>query len=222
LSTHADLVKVSFPSHNNVVIDECLSVWDDDLLVYAARTGHRGAFVELYERHSGKLLPIIYRITKNREDAEDALQNAVLSALVHMKSFEGRSTFTSWLTRIAINSALIVLRKRRGGTERSIEQMREDSGNPRTWEPPDHSATQEACYIQWESEELLRSAIQRLPCIFREAVNLQYAREYSSSQVADELGISLSAAKSRLMRGRRILRRRLSDTRLRNASNGTK
>src|ERR1700757_4578704 len=100
---------------------------DDELLVSAASAGDSSAFVELYERHSRKVLPRIYRITKNREDAEDAFQDAVLRAFAHMKGFEGRSNFTSWLTRIAINSALMVLRKRRGGAEISIEQMSDDS-----------------------------------------------------------------------------------------------
>ncbi|MBV8437590.1 MAG: RNA polymerase sigma factor, partial [Silvibacterium sp.] len=94
MSTHANLMDVPVLNHNSVVIDECLSAWDDDLLVSAARAGDRSAFVELYERHSRKVLPRIYRITKNREDAEDAFQDAVLRAFVHMKSFEGRSNFT--------------------------------------------------------------------------------------------------------------------------------
>jgi RNA polymerase sigma-70 factor, ECF subfamily len=219
LSTHANLVNTPIPNHNNVVIGECLSAWDDDLLVPAARAGDRSAFVELYERHSRKLLPRIYRITKNREDAEDAFQDAVLRAFAHMKGFEGRSNFTSWLTRIAINSALMVLRKRRGG-EVSIDQIFDDSENSRAWEPRDLTETPEARYARRESEELVRSAIQRLPCIFREAVELQHSRDYSSSQIAEELGISVSAAKSRLTRARRAMRRRLSGTRPRNASNG--
>jgi RNA polymerase sigma-70 factor (ECF subfamily) len=218
LSTHANLVNLPIPNHNNVATDECWSALDDALLVSAARAGHHSAFVELYERHSRKVLPRIYRITKNREDAEDAFQDAVLRAFLHIKGFEGRSNFTSWLTRIATNSALMVLRKRRGGAEISIEQMCDDSDNSRAWEPPDYSETPEACYARRESEELLRNAIQRLPCIFRDAVELQHAQEYSSGQVAEELGISLSAAKSRLMRARRTLGRRLSGTRPRKAS----
>src|ERR1700757_750551 len=123
LSTHVNLVNTPIPNHNHIASGDCLSAWDDDLLVSAARAGDRSAFVELYERHSRKVLPKIYRITKNHEDAEDAFQDAVMRAFVHIKNFEGRSHFTSWLTRIATNSALMVLRKRREGTEISIEQM---------------------------------------------------------------------------------------------------
>jgi RNA polymerase sigma-70 factor (ECF subfamily) len=220
LSTHVNLVNTPIPNHNNIAIGECLSTWDDNLLVSAAKAGDRSAFVELYERHSRKVLPRIYRITKNREDAEDAFQDAVLRAFAHIKGFEGRSNFTSWLTRIAINSALMVLRKKRGGAEMSIEQMSHDSDNHWAWEPPDHSETPEACYVRREGEELLRNAIQRLPCIFREAVELRHVGDYSTSQVAEELGISISAAKSRLMRARRTMRRRLSGARPRSAFNG--
>ena len=215
MSTHANLVNLPIPNHNNVVIGECLSAWDDDLLVSAAKAGDRkNARLNFTNAISkkGQSLPRIYRITKNQEDAEDAFQEAVLRAFVHLKSFEGRSNFTSWLTRIAINSALMVLRKRRGG-EVSFEQICDDpEKNARAWEPRDLAETPETRCSRRESEQLLRKVIQQLPCIFREAVELQLAREYSTGQIAQELGISLSAAKSRLMRARKTMRRRLSAT----------
>lgn len=207
----------TFTRQSNRLISPCLNALNDDLLVSAARAGDKSAFVELYERHSRRVLPRLYRITKNHEDAEDAFQDAVLRAFLHVKSFEGRSNFTSWLTRIAINSALMVLRKRRGGTEISIEQMCDDAESSRAWEPRDQSETPEAHYAGRESKELLRNAVERLPFTFREALELQHALEYSTSQVAEELGISLSAAKSRLMRARRTVRRRLSGVRPRSA-----
>jgi RNA polymerase sigma-70 factor, ECF subfamily len=207
----------TFSEQNNCLIGGCPNALNDDGLVSAARSGDRNAFLELYQRHSRKVLPRIYRITKNREDAEDAFQDAIMRAFIHMKSFEGRSNFTSWLTRIATNSALMVLRKKRLGLEISIEQMSDDSENARAWEPRDHAETPEASYARRESERLLRNAVQRLPGIFREAVELQNGREYSTSEVAEELGISLSAAKSRLMRARRVVRQRLSGARPRSA-----
>ena len=196
----------SVSDQNQCVIGQCLSVMNDDHLVSAARLGDTSAFNELYERHSWKVMPRIYRITKNREDAEDVLQEAALRAFLHMKSFEGRSSFLSWLTRIAINSALMVLRKRRSA-EISIEQMSDDEDTSRPWEPSDYSETPEARYARCEREALLMSAIERLPFIFREIVELQQSDEYSTTQIAEELGISLSAAKSRLMRARKTLRR---------------
>lgn len=216
MSTQTDLMNAQIAAENAVIAGR-LDVMDDDVLVSAARTGDKSAFVELYERHSRKVLPRIYRITKNREDAEDAFQDAVMRAFVNVKRFEGRSSFTSWLTRIATNSALMLLRKKRGGTEISIEQMCDDAESSRAWEPRDQAETPEACCAGRENKELLHNAIERLPFIFREALELQHAREYSTSQVAEELGISLSAAKSRLMRGRRTVRRRLSGARSRMA-----
>lgn len=129
-----------------------------------------------------------------------------MRAFLHIKSFEGRSSFLSWLTRIAINSALMVLRKRHS-SEISIEQMSDDEGSSRPWEPCDSAETPEAHYARCEREALLTTAIQRLPMIFREIVELQQTDEYSTTQIAEELGISLSAAKSRLMRARKTLRR---------------
>ena len=206
----------AFTQRNNCLIGPCLRAMNDDFLVSAARSGDTSAFAELYERHSRKVLPRIYRITKNREDAEDAFQDAVMRAFLHVKSFEGRSNFTSWLTRIAINSAFMALRKKRRG-EISIDAMGDDNESSRSWELVDHSESPEASYARRESQQLLRNAIERLPGIFREVVELQHAREYSTTQVANELGISLSAAKSRLMRARRTVRRRLSGARPRSA-----
>ena len=202
-------INMPIPEQNNCLIGQCLSTVNDDLLVSAARCVDASAFVELYERHSRKVLPRLYRITKNREDAEDALQDAAMRAFLHVKDFEGRANFSSWLTRIATNSALMVLRKRRTA-EISIEHIYDDSENSRGWEPRDLAETPEASYRRRESERLMRNAIQRLPCIFREAVELQHSREYSTEQVAAELGISLSAAKSRLMRARKAVKHRLS------------
>jgi RNA polymerase sigma-70 factor (ECF subfamily) len=86
---------------------------NDELLVLAAQSGDTAAFVELRRRHATKLLRTTYRVTRNWEDAEDALQDSFLKAYLHLNKFENRSTFASWLTRIAINSALMILRKKR-------------------------------------------------------------------------------------------------------------
>jgi RNA polymerase sigma-70 factor, ECF subfamily len=207
-----NFANASIPEHNPVLIASCLSAMNDEVLVSAARSGDARAFAELYERHSKKVLPRIYRITKNHADAEDALQDAILRAFVHVDRFEGRSSFSSWLTRIATNSALMVLRKRRGGVQIPIEQNSEQFQNPLSWEPQDQGESPEIHCVRRESEDLLRSAIQRLPRIFRDAVDLQCTQECSTGEVATALGISESAAKSRLMRARGVLRRRLSGT----------
>jgi RNA polymerase sigma-70 factor (ECF subfamily) len=181
-----------------------LNAISDKALVSAARSGDHRAFVELYERHSRKILPRIYRITKNREDAEDVLQESLLKAYAHLESFEGRSSFSSWLTRIAINSALMLLRKKRG-LEIPIDEDWDDILARKAWEIKGHE-TPESHYARREREELLRSAILRLPSIFRETVELRNKHEYSTREIAEKLGISVAAAKSRLLRAHTAVR----------------
>jgi RNA polymerase sigma factor (sigma-70 family) len=99
-----------------------LRVWSEDQLIAAAKTGSRAPFGELCERHAKKVFRVIYRIMRNREDAEDAAQECFLNAFVHLKNFDGRSQFATWLTRIAINAALMKLRKNRGAREVPIDE----------------------------------------------------------------------------------------------------
>lgn len=130
------------------------------------------------------------------------LQDSLLRAFLNLKNFEGRSTFSSWLTRIAINSALMFLRKRRG-FEISVDHACDGS---QTWEPWDQAETPEANFAQREKEALLRYAILRLPPTFREVIELRHTKECSTSEIAQTLGISVSATKSRLLRARVAMR----------------
>ena len=108
--------------------DSGLRDMSDELLVSAAQAGDAYAFAELKDRHANKLLSRIYRITRNWQDAEDVLQESLMKAFLHLPTFESRSSFSSWITRIAINSALMLLRKRRG-VEVSIDALARD-GEP--------------------------------------------------------------------------------------------
>src|ERR1700727_367 len=94
----------------------------DMYLVAAAKDGDHQAYAELCRRHSRQILQIVLRITRDIADAEDTLQDALLKAYTHIGSFEGRSAFSSWLTRIAVNSALMLLRKRRSQPVYSYER----------------------------------------------------------------------------------------------------
>ena len=98
----------------------------DDVLVAAAQAGQEWAFVELCTRNSQRVFSMIYRVTKNREDAEDALQSSILRALLHLGQFDGRSSFATWFTRIGINSALMILRQKRFRQESSIDSAPEE------------------------------------------------------------------------------------------------
>lgn len=111
---------------NDVVTNETPTEMSDELLVSAAKSGDANAFVELSRRHSAKLLHRTYRITRNWQDAEDVLQESFLKAFIHLKDFEARSSFASWLTQITINSALMILRKKRCHPEISIEGNNDD------------------------------------------------------------------------------------------------
>jgi DNA-directed RNA polymerase specialized sigma24 family protein len=99
-----------------------LRAWSEKQLIAAAKSGRRAPFGELCERHMKKVSCVTRRITRNREDAEDAVQDCFLNAFVHLKDFDGRSQFATWLTRIAINAALMKLRKNRGAREVPIDE----------------------------------------------------------------------------------------------------
>jgi RNA polymerase sigma-70 factor (ECF subfamily) len=184
----------------------CLKLLDDELLVVRAKAGDTLAFVELRERHSTKVLRTVYRITRNWEDAEDALQESLLKAFRHLNGFENRCSFSSWLTRIAINSALMTLRKRRACKEISIDIAGDDCEIFGRLEPQDLSENPERRYARCEREELLNGAMLQLKPGLRDVIQLRQVEEYSMNELAECLGISLPAAKSRLLRAKRALR----------------
>ncbi len=196
---------------NDVIEDDSMEM-SDEVLVSTAKSGDANAFVELSKRHSNRLLQTTYRITKNRQDAEDALQDSLLKAFSHLRDFQEKSSFSTWLTRIAINSALMILRKKRGGFEISIDGTDSPSDQYERWEVKSLTEDPESGYVRREREKLLRDAILRLPPVFREVVELRQAREYSAREIAQALGISVAAVKSRLSRARMTLRATLLPT----------
>jgi RNA polymerase sigma-70 factor (ECF subfamily) len=175
-------------------------------LVSMAKLGDSDAFVELSRLHSNRLLRTIYHITRNWHDAEDALQDATLRAFSHLKDFQGKSSFYTWLTRIAINSALMILRKKRSCYEIPFDGIDDSGNNYECWQLKSHAENPESRLARKEREELLRDAILRLPQLLREVVELRQARGYSTREIAQALGISVPAVKSRLSRARLTLR----------------
>jgi RNA polymerase sigma-70 factor, ECF subfamily len=174
----------------------------DQHLVVAARSGCRSAFNELWNLYSQRVYRTVFNITKNRQDAEDALQDSFFRAFLSLESFEGRSSFYSWVTRIAINSALGVLRKRRCRPETSHNPafQQEDEGALR--EIIDLAPDPEEMYDQHQRCARLMQAIQRLPRSLQEAVQTRMTENCSVKEVASRLNISEAAAKSRLYRAR--------------------
>jgi RNA polymerase sigma-70 factor (ECF subfamily) len=179
-------------------------------LVSAARRGKRSAFEELCQRSGQAVYRTVYRITKNREDAEDALQDAYLRAFLHLKDFDGRSNFSTWLTRIAINSALMLLRKRRAGREISMEGYSDGTETVAPLETPDRAPNPETRLALKQRHEKLRGAIDGLRPSIRKVIELQLSHDHSMKETAGMMGISVCAAKSRLFHAKAQLRKSLT------------
>ena len=170
-------------------------------LVVAAQHGSREAFGELCQPRAKLILQKVQKITRNREDAEDALQDSFLMAFVHIKDFDGRSKFSTWLTRIAINSALMILRKRHHSTEFSLS----DEESKGVWEVSDQLPNPEILYAQRERESILLAAIGNLRPRNRQVLERRLEDE-SLTETAQILDISAAAAKARLFHARAALR----------------
>jgi RNA polymerase sigma-70 factor (ECF subfamily) len=189
---------------------EGVRVLDERDLVAAAQSGKPGAFEALVQPHSKKILRAIRRITRNREDAEDALQDTFLKAFTHIKSFDGRAKFSTWLTRIAINSALTTVRTN-SSTLASRMEAYGDNGRNGLDASPDRAPNPEAAFVQHERGVFIRRAIRALAPTIRQAFTLQRFHELSLKETAEKMGISIPATKSRLLRARADLRRTLAE-----------
>jgi len=146
-------------------------------------------------------------ITKNREDAEDALQDALLQAFVHLDKFDGRSAFSTWLTRIAINSALMLLRKRRNSHAVSLDGTDDAEGTEAFLQIPERAADPERQFLEQERENTVREAVQKLRPPLRRVLELQELEECSLKETAKIMAISVPAAKGRLFHAKRALRK---------------
>jgi RNA polymerase sigma factor (sigma-70 family) len=177
----------------------------DEGLIAAAQSGQEWAFVELCTRSSKRAFSSIYSVTRNREDAEDALQDSMLRAFEHLRQFDGRSSFTTWFTRIGINSALMILRKKRVRPEMSMDVTAE-AESWLHWKISEHSTDPEKHYAVRERSMQLKRAIGQLPTSLRSVIELGQMKGHSTKQIADQMGISVPATKSRLARARAALR----------------
>jgi RNA polymerase sigma-70 factor, ECF subfamily len=181
---------------------------DESLLVEAAKKGHSAAFATLSERYRGQLFRAAHRITRSCEDAEDAVQDSLLRAFVHVKDFDGRSSFATWLTRIAINSALMILRKKRATHEIAADGGDDSREDGLLGEIADHWPNPETRYARSEEASMLRKAIQSLRPHLRIVVQI-HLQERSMRETAEAIGVSLVAAKGRLFHAKNALRKSL-------------
>jgi len=179
-------------------------------LVAKARAGSRSAFGELARRHSHRVYGMSFRILKNREDAEDNLQNVLCKAFGKIQQFEGNSQFSTWLVRIAINEALMMLRKRRP-EEAAAASFDEDAildGHEAIPEPRDLHADPERQYL---TKELAAKALDALHPTLKCTFILQKGEGWTSRELAEALDITPELVKSRIFRARVRLRQRLFD-----------
>src|SRR5258706_13777805 len=181
----------------------------DITLVAVARNGNREAFEILVERHRQRIFLVAQRITRRREDAEDVVQQTFQKAFTHLRRFEGRSAFSTWLTRIAITEALMFLRRSRGLRGGRIDDLNGNEEITTPLEVRDSSPDPEAMYSQQEQAEMLSAAINELSPGIRTAMRLLELDDRSSDHTAGIMGISLSALKGRLFHGGRKLRETL-------------
>jgi RNA polymerase sigma-70 factor (ECF subfamily) len=185
-------------------------VHPDVLLVNRARAGDVEAYEKLVRQYDRQVFRIAQHITQNREDAEDVVQDAFLKAYEKLDQFQGNSKFYTWLVRIAVNEALMKLRRRRPERTVSLDEdvKTEDDSLPR--EVADWSPNPEQQYNQAELREILTRTIQGLPPTFRTVFVLRDVEGLSTEETADALDLSIPAVKSRLLRARLQLRERLS------------
>ena len=201
------------------VISDASRFMSDEVLVAAAKIGHETAFNELHKRHAERMLRVAQRITRHREDAEDAVQEGFLSAYLHIKSFDGRARFATWLTSIAINAALMKVRKNSTSREVPLENPAKSFNSDTKRNPETRRQSPEEICANHEREATLRDAIGKLRPLLRNAVELYQLQELSLHETAKALGISTGAAKGRLFHARAELRNRkeLNAIRLRNS-----
>ena len=184
-----------------------LRAWSDDQLIAAAKAGIRATLGELCERHAKKVFRVIHRILRNREDAEDAAQECFLNVFIHLKDFDGRSQFATWLTRIAINAALMKFRKNRGARDVSIDEPNPSFESVAQKEFRYDAPDPEEAYRLRERKEILIAAILGLRPRTRRVVELHHLQEHTLGETAQILGISTAAAKARMFHARVALHR---------------
>jgi RNA polymerase sigma-70 factor (ECF subfamily) len=187
----------------------------EETLIQAGQRGDLQALNVLFRRHHPSLFHSVMRVMHNREDAEDALQDGLLSAFRNLKKFEGRSQFSTWLTRIVINAAL--MRRRSMATRllatSSLEPDREDE-TPLAERVASKSLTPEQLLGRQEILEIFRAHIEELSPALRSVFLLRIVQECTTNEAAEILSVPINTVKARLWRARHQLARRLRSTSL--------
>ena len=198
-------------NHNGEPTIACLTdPAAEQMLVVAAKNGDEQAFETLFKRHRQKILRVVLRYAHVREDAEDIVQQSFQKAFVYLHKFEGKSSFSTWLTRIAINESLMLLRHGRALREISVDDSHDQGGTASAMEIPDASPDPEISYLRRERVQILTETLGNLRPGMRKAIELRELAELSTEETARRLGVSVTAVKGRLFHARKKLRGTLS------------
>jgi RNA polymerase sigma-70 factor, ECF subfamily len=177
------------------------------LLVAKAQAGSEEAFSELVRRHSGQVYGLSLNMLRNREDAEDNVQNVLVKAFHNLNRFQGNSRFSTWLVRIAINEALMKLRKRSSERISDYKDANSSDDEPRMF--PEIEDVRQDPERQYMSKELACKAFSGLNPSLQDTFILQKAEGWTNRELAQALGITVSTVKSRVFRARVRLRQQL-------------
>jgi RNA polymerase sigma-70 factor (ECF subfamily) len=181
----------------------------DGALIDAIKGGDTQAFEKLVLRYKRRVFATALRITNNREDAEDVVQDSLHKVFLHLGDFQEKSRFSTWLTRIVMNEAFMLLRRRRGVVE-PLQESPDNGAKSLSETLVDQSPTPEESCWRRERTELLSAAINHLGPKIRRTILLRNIEERSIQETAQILGTSIGVVKSRLFQGRRKLRRTLN------------
>jgi RNA polymerase sigma-70 factor (ECF subfamily) len=190
------------PTRSTDARDECA-------FLIAAKSGDSAAFDLLCKQSANMVFRVARRMMRNNEDAEDVLQEAFQQAFIHLKSFNGDSQFSTWLSRIAINAALMKLRKKQHLWDMLLDESDETEQPSARLEVEDRGLNPEQIYSQMERQRILSEAMNELAPGTRKAIELRELDERSGEETAQIMGISVAAVKARVFHGRRKLRERL-------------
>ncbi len=182
----------------------------ENAFLEALKSGDRAAFARLVETHSTRIYRLALKIQGDPQDAEDVLQDTFVKALRALPSFEGRSSLSTWLYRIAVNEALMMVRKRRADVVSIDEEKEDQEGEAEPVEIIDWCCLPEGDLMSAEARRFLDTAVQRLSPALRAVFVLRDIEGLSVKETAETLGLTEATVKTRLLRARLKLREALS------------
>lgn len=182
---------------------------NEEKLIRAGQRGDEQAVEALFRRYQRPLFQTALRVLGNAEDAEDALQDGLLSAYRNLRRFEGRSQFSTWLTRIVINAALMRRRSAKARPAVSLDETPREDELPATERFADNGPTPEQVFANTEIREMISENLDELSPLLRTAFVLREVQGYSTGEAAKKLGVTENTLKARLWRARHQLAERL-------------